>query len=71
VKGVDTLVGIDPGVGNKPESVSQPITESYTGDYLSKKKLGYLLCFVRFIKQLTNRGNDNNIKMHIRHGTFK
>jgi len=39
LKDVDKLVGIDPGVGDKPESVSQPITESYTGKFLSKKKL--------------------------------
>lgn len=38
-KVVYTLVGTDPGVGYKPESVSQPTTASYTGDFLSKKKL--------------------------------
>jgi hypothetical protein len=51
LKDVVTPVGIDPGVGDKPESVLQPITESYTGDFRSKNKLSYLLCFVCFIKQ--------------------
>jgi len=36
---MDTLVGIDPGVGDKPENVSQPVTENYTGEFLGKKKL--------------------------------
>jgi hypothetical protein len=34
---MEALVGIDPGVGDKPESVSQPISESYTADFLSNK----------------------------------